>query len=264
LKINVANMMKQFRFMAFVAIVLAAASFTTYAATTFVDTQGNYGNERCLVGAGGICSGGAYNNSLSMVSIFQNDLGAGNTLVRFDDSFDKLWMNTVTDGGQVQALARYAGDNSTFGYDAGAGFQLLSGILVSSKVRVNNASAYLGDTHTGDFVVAADSWTTIPVVAGTPFAFMLNDPVSGLLSSNNGVGAFDNMVTFQVYLNGVGQQHYFLAWEDRGISSDKDYNDYIVEVQFTNPVPEPEIYAMLGIGLGLMGWVGRRKKLQAA
>ena len=110
--------MKQFRFMAFVAIVLAAASFTTYAATTFVGTQGNYGNERCLVGAGGICSGGAYNNSLSMVSIFQNGLGACNTLVRFDDSFDKLGMNTVTNGGQIQALARYAGDNSTFGYDA--------------------------------------------------------------------------------------------------------------------------------------------------
>ncbi len=33
---------------------------------------------------------------------------------------------------------------------------------------------------------------------------------------------------------------------------------------FTAPVPEPEIYAMLGVGLGLLGWVGRRKKLQAA
>jgi hypothetical protein len=33
---------------------------------------------------------------------------------------------------------------------------------------------------------------------------------------------------------------------------------------FLAPVPEPEIYAMLGVGLGLMGWVGRRKKLQAA
>jgi len=26
-------------------------------------------------------------------------------------------------------------------------------------------------------------------------------------------------------------------------------------------VPEPEIYAMMGIGLGLIGWIGRRKKL---
>ncbi len=26
------------------------------------------------------------------------------------------------------------------------------------------------------------------------------------------------------------------------------------------PVPEPEIYAMMGLGLGLMGWVGRRRR----
>ncbi len=31
-----------------------------------------------------------------------------------------------------------------------------------------------------------------------------------------------------------------------------------------SPVPEPEIYAMMGLGLGLLGWVGRRRKLQAA
>lgn len=29
-------------------------------------------------------------------------------------------------------------------------------------------------------------------------------------------------------------------------------------------VPEPEIYAMVGLGLGMMGWVGRRRKQQAA
>ncbi len=29
-------------------------------------------------------------------------------------------------------------------------------------------------------------------------------------------------------------------------------------------VPEPEIYAMMGLGLGLMGWVSRRRKQQAA
>jgi len=33
---------------------------------------------------------------------------------------------------------------------------------------------------------------------------------------------------------------------------------------FTTPVPEPEIYAMLGLGLGLMGFVARRRKQQAA
>jgi hypothetical protein len=28
------------------------------------------------------------------------------------------------------------------------------------------------------------------------------------------------------------------------------------------PVPEPEIYAMMGLGLGVLGWIGRRKKLK--
>ena len=32
----------------------------------------------------------------------------------------------------------------------------------------------------------------------------------------------------------------------------------------TAAVPEPEVYAMLSVGLGLMGWVGRRRKLKAA
>ena len=32
----------------------------------------------------------------------------------------------------------------------------------------------------------------------------------------------------------------------------------------TTPVPEPEIYAMMAVGLGLLGWVGRRKKLKEA
>jgi len=32
----------------------------------------------------------------------------------------------------------------------------------------------------------------------------------------------------------------------------------------TAPIPEPEIYAMMGLGLGLMGWAGRRKRLKDA
>jgi PEP-CTERM motif-containing protein len=37
-----------------------------------------------------------------------------------------------------------------------------------------------------------------------------------------------------------------------------------VTLTVTTPVPEPEIYAMMGLGLALLGWVGRRKRLQAA
>jgi len=30
------------------------------------------------------------------------------------------------------------------------------------------------------------------------------------------------------------------------------------------PVPEPEIYAMMAVGLGLLGWIGRRRRLRQA
>ncbi len=33
---------------------------------------------------------------------------------------------------------------------------------------------------------------------------------------------------------------------------------------FISAIPEPEIYAMMGLGLGLMGWMGRRKRALSA
>lgn len=36
------------------------------------------------------------------------------------------------------------------------------------------------------------------------------------------------------------------------------------EASAVTPVPEPEIYAMMGLGLGLLGWVGRRKRALSA
>ncbi len=41
-------------------------------------------------------------------------------------------------------------------------------------------------------------------------------------------------------------------------------NFAITSAAQVTPVPEPEIYAMVGMGLGLMGWVRWRRKLQAA
>lgn len=41
-------------------------------------------------------------------------------------------------------------------------------------------------------------------------------------------------------------------------------NVVAVTVDVAAPVPEPEVYAMLSAGLGLMGWVARRRKQRAA
>lgn len=52
--------------------------------------------------------------------------------------------------------------------------------------------------------------------------------------------------------------------DSAGASTLGDWEDYVVGVNFTPAIPEPEIYAMMGLGLGLMGWVGRRRKQLAA
>jgi hypothetical protein len=45
----------------------------------------------------------------------------------------------------------------------------------------------------------------------------------------------------------------------------KDVNNSSQDLAvFAAPVPEPEIYAMMGIGLGLMGFMARRRKQKIA
>lgn len=78
------------------------------------------------------------------------------------------------------------------------------------------------------------------------FAFnFIQGPITGDFSDIELLGAPDfSFSTFQ------------------GSNSNGDFYRVTFERMITTPVPEPEIYAMLGLGLGLMGWVGRRRKLQ--
>ena len=250
-----------------------AACFSASAADTAVNTQGGGdGSERCLVGVAGLCVGGTYSGAFSLINVFERDLGLG-PFVRAGDDDDSIWANSVSGGGQVQALARYAGDPSKLGFDAGGGYIGLTNSPPDGRVLVTSASAYSGDARPADFRVAAADWMPIPLAAGVPFAFVLNDvamaykitsnPASGVGSSgyaNSGLAALDYMVTFRVP---DSVPHYFIAWEDRnpllGNTSDHDYNDLVVEVRFSHPLPEPEIYALLIAGLGLLGCMARRK-----
>jgi hypothetical protein len=49
-----------------------------------------------------------------------------------------------------------------------------------------------------------------------------------------------------------------------GVVAGSDGGSYGGTLQVITAVPEPEIYAMMAVGLGIMGWIGRRRKQQAA
>lgn len=60
--------------------------------------------------------------------------------------------------------------------------------------------------------------------------------------------------------NKYGSFQYLLGFND-SYKGDADYDDFVVGVNFVSaPVPEPETYAMLLAGLGLIGFSARRRK----
>jgi hypothetical protein len=85
-------------------------------------------------------------------------------------------------------------------------------------------------------------------------------PVTGSPTYGTDQGVFGIAQGGQV--NGKTYQE-FLIYNDPVNGGDHDYNDMVVGVNFTrstSPVPEPKVYGMMLVGLGLMGFMVRRKK----
>ncbi len=85
------------------------------------------------------------------------------------------------------------------------------------------------------------------------------------------LGSYTATSTFQSYaltVNNVDAGSHTLMFIATNLNNAVDTAALIDNVRMDvipiAAIPEPEIYAMMGVGLGLLGWVGRRKKLQAA
>jgi hypothetical protein len=102
--------------------------------------------------------------------------------------------------------------------------------------------------------------STQTYLASGPLSFSFGTNTSNTVT--NGFAGLSSP-TFAIFAGQSSGYKYVLGYDDSGAGPDRDYDDMVIGVNVT-PIPEPEIYAMMSLGLGLLGWVGRRKNLQAA
>jgi hypothetical protein len=84
----------------------------------------------------------------------------------------------------------------------------------------------------------------------------------GYWAPNTSIGLVGQNLTFA-----NNSYAFVLGYNDSaGVARLGDWDDLVVGVNFvpTTPVPEPDTYAMLMAGLGILGWTARRKRKSAA
>jgi len=176
------------------------------------------------------------------------------------ESLSALSDNPYLEGGMVFSRTGLTFNNNTCGFAGCAGHPGFVGF----------SGNYMYGIGSGYFEIAASGGNVfhgLEFTIGTGFdinpqnvtwqAFSSSILVgSGTLSLSNG--------TIIGFSDAIGFDNL------RYTSDDRDSYGYVapafdsVHAQFTSAVPEPEIYAMMMAGLGLLGYVTRRKKLQAA
>lgn len=142
--------------------------------------------------------------------------------------------------------------------------QAYDGVNFVELDTTRNSVAYQGITTTaGEVYNLSFAYSTRPGVTGPAdtnnLSVFWNGASLGTFGGINASSTTNNWILYTVQVTGTGAD--VLRFAATGTSD--SYGGSLDAVSITTAVPEPEIYAMMGLGLSLLGWVGRRKKLAA-
>lgn len=214
------------------ALLCAGLSAHAQAASQYYTFQGtvtSLSDSDGLIGAAGL----SLNSSVQYV--FEVDFGldatftqmSGNVITQSDPSTQDYYFANYVSGSAlpVPASPLYTAPTNVAEYNRGSDF--------------NNGTAGILTTN------SQNNQLTLRASGNT---------ISGLSVGDGTSLRVDNRIW---YSGGANANTAFLVSTDMVLTS-------ISNTAPVTAVPEPEIYAMMGVGLGLMGWVARRKKLKPA
>lgn len=159
-----------------------------------------------------------------------------NAAINFVPSSDNLF---VANTGKVSAL--FLGSDATMQSDL---------FLVGNPTPLfNNQTSSFMDEVSANFTAGTE----------LSFALFVKNTAKVYLSgsaSNN----LDNQLHFSFF--DLGNDNVLVGVEDSWQGGDKDYNDFVFVVRNVRigAVPEPELYASMLLGLGVVAGVSRRRK----
>lgn len=237
--------MKKFIFVAY-ALVALCSPIAHAATTTYTDVANHYSVtfDTDLWGDNAAMA----NSKLSIFNLYDAAI-TGQARGWKSSGYSDWLLNGVT----FTALSGYTFSSITAGITGNYALNDADGLAGSSSAWTQNTFGWItNDPSDSDFInlnyLYCDGCTSTPDfknVWGTAGSFDVS--LKRVFAANTSIATFSNVMSGGVYAFGTGSS--------ARLAQTSTYFDVVMV-----PVPEPETYAMLLAGLGLMGAIARRRK----